>query len=89
MENHNGRPWKWTKFHIVDGLVCQLIGEEKWESDQLIVEKCLQRAKENLLLDCKELLSDRGLQIHVFGGYWNFKPFLKVSHLTLESHYLN
>jgi hypothetical protein len=62
-----------------------LTSEEKWRKLQHIIEKWLELVTDGaLVLNHKELLSDRGFLIYVTRSYPGMVPYLKGFHLTIE-----
>jgi hypothetical protein len=80
------RAWAGAVVHVVPKLgVCVLTSEEKWRKLQHIIEKWLELVTDGVLvLDHKELLSDRGFLIYVTRSYPGMVPYLKGFHLTIE-----
>ena len=69
--------------------VCVLTSVEKWLKLKGILAKWWgrlrdRRAKKNIQLDHKELLSDRGFLVYVTRTYPAMIPYLKGFHLTIE-----
>jgi hypothetical protein len=62
-----------------------LTSEEKWRKLRHIIEKWLELVTDGaLVLNHKELLSDRGFLIYVTRSYPGMVPYLKGFHLTIE-----
>ena len=80
--------WAGAVVHIIEGLgVCTLTSEEKWTKLKHILDKWWSRvssATGQVMLDHKELLSDRGFLIYVTRTYPSMIPYLKGFHLSIE-----